>query len=164
MARLRPGQTLAPRTSRSTAFSRRFAKRRVRHPRQAGPDEYLKNPLTLLPAGRGNPLAPVRVGAERPLWTMQLVVALVLLIACANIANLMRARAASRRHEMSLRLALGASRFRLSRQLFVESLLLSASARPPAFYWLSGGLPCWSGCSPARRASSLLTSHPTLGS
>jgi putative ABC transport system permease protein len=124
IGRLAPGQTMAQAESRLRAFQPQL--REASMPQDWMPEDqksYLTDPITLVAGGTG--ISNLRDRYSQPLYVLLGIVGLVLTIACANMANLLLAQSVARRKELAVRLSLGAARWRLVRQLLVESIMLS---------------------------------------
>ncbi|MGA8029494.1 MAG: ABC transporter permease [Bryobacteraceae bacterium] len=125
IGRLNPGWTVTRAAAQVKAISPAVFESTV--PPNYRPDQakyYAGYKLTAVPAGSG--VSSLRKTYEEPLLLLLGIAGVVLLIACSNLANLMLARASTREREMAVRLAIGANRSRLIRQLLAESLLLTA--------------------------------------
>lgn len=140
LGRLRPGKTLAQAEQELTAVMKQSI---TANATGAGGRAFLASSpqYYFSPGGKG--LSRVRATFEAPLFTLMIGVALLLCIICANVANLLLARSVARGREMAVRLALGANRARLVRQLLTESIVLAAGGAAAGMvvaYWGSRGL------------------------
>ncbi|HTB15322.1 MAG TPA: ABC transporter permease [Bryobacteraceae bacterium] len=124
MGRLKPGWTIERANAQMQTISPGIMEATLPpNYRPDGAKKFLANKVTVTSGGTG--VSNLRDQFENPLWILWTTTALVLLIACANLANLLLARASVREREIAVRQAIGASRGRLIRQLLSESMLLA---------------------------------------
>jgi putative ABC transport system permease protein len=140
LARLNPGVAIEPVRQKLHATSRAFEVERAKGftgMTRKSIDRFIDQTLILEPAAAG--ISGLQQDYRRSLMALGVLVALVLLIACANVANLMTAQAAARAREMALRVAIGAGRWRLVQLVLVESAMLGllSAAAGGLFAWWS---------------------------
>jgi predicted permease len=126
IGRLKPGWTIARASAQINAVTPVILQETIPPFYDAeGVKKFLDYKLGAFPASAG--FSRLRADSETSLWLLLGISGLVLLIACANLANLMLARAGARERQITIRLALGATRARMIRELLSESLLLSVA-------------------------------------
>ena len=140
MVRLKPGQSLEQANAALRSVQPQIRAATVTGVAGARAARYLTRPLTLASATTGK--SSLRRQFETPLFAMVVAVGLLLLVACTNIAGLVVARALARRRELTVRMALGGSRWRLARTLFTENLIvaIAGAAAGLVFAGWSGAL------------------------
>jgi predicted permease len=143
MARLKPGVTRTQAEAAMNVIYRQINEQDIKEIPNASASfrqRFTSKHLNVLPGQKG--ISDLRREFSTPLIVLMSMVGVVLLIACANVANLLLARTTARYKEMSLRLALGASRGRILRQQLVESALLAIGGTVAGafFAWWTGGL------------------------
>lgn len=141
LAMVKPGAALEPMRQKLEATSRAFEEERAKGflgMSKKEIDQFLDQKVVLEPAATG--VSDLQTETKRPLAVLGVLVALVLLIACANVANLMTAQASARAREMAVRVSLGGGRWRLIQLVLVQSawLALMAAAIGGLFAWWSG--------------------------
>jgi predicted permease len=141
LAVVKPDVALEPMRQKLDVTSRAFEEERAKGflgMRKEDIDGYLNQKVLLEPAASG--ISNLQSETRRPLAILGVLVALVLLIACANVANLMTAQASARAREMAVRVSIGGGRWRLVQLVLVQSacLALLAAAVGGLFAWWSG--------------------------